>query len=114
MFYKKQFGQRGEKIALKYYQSKGYKYIAQNFYTRYGEIDLILQKNQQMLIVEVKTRSSLNFGWGEESINNKKINNIQKAYQIFCQRYKTEANYKIEICIVEIINGQNKIRTFEI
>lgn len=114
MFYKKQFGNQGETIALKYYQAKGYKKIAQNFSTPYGEIDLILEKDNINLVVEVKTRSNFQFGYGEESINNKKINNIINTYQIFCKKYKNKKKYKIEICVIEIINNKYTIKTFEI
>ena len=71
MFYKKSLGQLGEQIALSYYQKLGYKLVIKNYYSRYGELDLVLIKNHQITIVEVKTRSGKQFSWPEESIDNK-------------------------------------------
>lgn len=125
MFYKKYLGQRGENIALKYYQGLGFRLIKQNFYTRYGELDLVLEKpapqvpgkageNNEILIVEVKTRRNNHFGWGEEAINHKKIANIQSSYQILQLKEGLPNDYQLEICVVEILNNNINIRRFEI
>ena len=61
---KRDIGNEGEKIALDYLLNKGYESIKQNFYTRWGEIDLIVfdSKSRELVFVEVKTRSSNSFG----------------------------------------------------
>lgn len=114
MFYKKSLGRYGETIALKYYQRQGYKKIANNFYTRYGELDLVLRKNQTILVVEVKTRTNLQFGWAEESINNKKLTNINKAYQIISRQQSLPQYYQLEICIIELRDNRTQVYRFEI
>ena len=48
MLYKKSLGKYGEKIALEYYRKLGYKLIRQNYYCRWGELDLVLIKNKQI------------------------------------------------------------------
>ena len=70
---KKNLGKIGENIALKYYQKNGYQLLAKNFFTRYGEIDLLLKKDNYYLAVEVKTRTNKKFGDAEECINHHKI-----------------------------------------
>ena len=112
MFYKKELGRRGENIALKYYQAKGYKKVYQNFSTRYGELDLVLRKNQAILVVEVKTRTSDKFGYGEESISNKKLNSIEKSYQMLAKNQEISPFYELEICIVEITKYKTSIQIF--
>ena len=102
--WKKKIGNLGEQIAKKYYQNIGYKVLKQNYYTRYGEIDLVLEKNRQILVVEVKTRTNHRFGWAEESINDKKIDNINHTYYILCSKEGLSSDYTLEICIIEI-NG---------
>ncbi|MDP0488947.1 MAG: YraN family protein [Fusobacterium sp. JB019] len=65
-----------EKIASEIITSKGYKIIDKNYYTRYGEIDLIAKNKNLIIFVEVKQRSSNNFGFGENSIDYKKRRRI--------------------------------------
>lgn len=112
--YKKNLGAWGENIAKNYYQALGYKIISQNFYTRYGELDLVLIKTNKILIVEVKTRASFLFGFAEESISKNKLQNIRAAAQIFCRQQNLKPEFKIEICIVEKIKQKIKILCFEV
>ncbi|MCD4760453.1 YraN family protein [bacterium] len=100
--YNKTLGQRGENIARTYYQKLGWKLIKQNYWTPQGELDLVLEKNKEILVVEVKTRSNRRFGWGEETINQQKINNILKAYQILQRHSDLSGYFSLEICVVEI------------
>ena len=102
--YKQQLGAWGEDIAKSYYQKLGYQIIAQNFSTRYGELDLVFIKANKILVVEVKTRSSLAFGFAEESISRNKLQNLRTAYQILSRRNSLPADFEMEICVVEKIN----------
>jgi Holliday junction resolvase-like predicted endonuclease len=111
---RKKLGNKGEQIAAQYYQSLGWQIVVKNFWTRYGELDLVLQKNKQILVVEVKTRRNNNFGWAEESIDEQKILRMQEAYQILKENRCLPDFYKIAICIVEIKNNKAKIKTLQI
>lgn len=108
----KKLGKIGEALALKYYQNLGYELITKNFYSPYGEIDLVLSKNQKITVVEVKARSNINFFWPEESINNKKINNIWKTYQKLQNKLSLPEFFQLEIIIIEIKNQQAKIKRY--
>ena len=110
--YKKSLGTRGENIALKYYENLGYKLVQQNFWTVLGELDLVLSKNNKILVVEVKTRCNDKFGWGEECVSQKKLINIQQAYYILQQKLALSEYYEIEICTIEINYRKAKIRRF--
>ena len=77
-------GKYFENLAENYLKKNGYKLIRKNFFSRYGEIDIIaLDKDNNLVFVEVKGRNSLNFGVGEESITQKKINSLVKTAEIF-------------------------------
>ena len=56
------FGQEAEKRAALFYQKQGYTIVAQNFRYRKAEIDLIVRKDNLLVAVEVKARSSIAFG----------------------------------------------------
>lgn len=109
---KKQLGQIGEAIAAKYYQKLGYQIFAKNFYTRYGELDLVLIKDNTILVVEVKTRRNQKFGYGEEAVSAKKLHNIDIAYNLLRKKDKLPEFFEIEICVIEIKNNKAKIRRF--
>lgn len=112
--YKKFLGAWGENIAQIYYKNLGWQILTKNFYTRYGELDLVFIKNNKILIVEVKTRSGFLFGFAEESISKNKLQNLRTAAQIFCQKQELKSEFKIEICVVEKINKKIKILCFEV
>ncbi|RDU71545.1 YraN family protein [Helicobacter aurati] len=56
----RKIGTHYEEIALQYLSDRGFSFIAKNFYSRYGEIDLIMQKEEVLHFIEVKSATSLN------------------------------------------------------
>ena len=58
----KSSGAWGEDLALHYLTTRGYELVERNYRTRYGEIDLILRKDDLLVFVEVKLRRSTRFG----------------------------------------------------
>ena len=85
---KKEFGNVGEDIAVKYLKSIEYEILIKNFRCRSGEIDIIAKDNDEIVFVEVKTRRSLNCGTPAESIDNTKIKHIYRASEYYL--YKNE------------------------
>ena len=76
-------GRLGEEIALKYIISKGGTIVEKNYRTKMGEIDLIAKMNGELVFVEVKSRSNINYGYPCEAVNYKKkrkITNVAKYY----------------------------------
>ena len=66
------FGQMAEKKAALYFRKKGFRVLAKNYRYRKAEIDLIVQKNDQLVAVEVKARSSKSFGAPYSFVSSKK------------------------------------------
>ena len=65
-------GDRGEMIAAAYLAEHGYKIIDKKARTSFGELDLIAQIKDILVFVEVKTRSSKQFGLPEEAVGAEK------------------------------------------
>ncbi len=82
-------GKFGEMLAKKYLISHGYKIIGCNIKTSYKEIDIIAQKDQIFVFVEVKTRISQIFGSAEEALQPAKLINFKKAieYYLYARDY---------------------------
>lgn len=80
-------GQQAENQAKKHLRNKGYKYIAQNFHSPFGEIDLIFQDKDQLVFVEVKARHDTRFGNPEEAIHNQKLKKITLTAELYMQSH---------------------------
>ena len=94
-------GNTGESFASEYLQKKGYKIIARNFYSRYGEIDLIAQKNEDTIcFVEVKTRREGSMTSGEEAVTLSKQRKIIKTALIWLQAESCNMQPSFDICVV--------------
>ena len=82
----RELGKRGEYLARLYLERKGFSFIRANYRTPEGEVDLILRENDELVFVEVKTRtleSASKFGRGAEKINPAKRQRIYRAAQAF-------------------------------
>src|SRR6056297_1134204 len=104
--YNKKLGRWGEELAEKYYQGKGYKFLTKNWSTREGEIDLIFCKNKDLIFVEVKTRTTTIFGYGEQAVNDRKKEKIKKAIKEYRLKNEKFDDYfpRFDILVVELNN----------
>jgi len=76
---KKILGNIGEIKSCEYLESAGYLIIEKNFRCIYGEIDIIAKRENIICFVEVKTRTSSNYGEPQESVNPVKTGRIKKV-----------------------------------
>ncbi len=68
-----ELGKKGEQLAVNYLIGKGYKIVERNWRFQKAEIDIIARKAEMLISVEVKTRSTKNFGNPQDFVNPKKI-----------------------------------------
>jgi len=97
MFNKKQLGVWGEKLAADYLKNKGYKIIDKNFQTREGEIDIICEKENSIIFVEVKLRTNKIFGYPEESVTAKKIDRLIATAQTYLRKNNLDCDWQIDV-----------------
>jgi putative endonuclease len=78
-----EIGRQGENLAAEFLQAKGWEIVSRNF--RYGkaEIDLIIKRDDWTIFVEVKTRSSADYGEPEEFVDEFKARKIFEAAEEF-------------------------------
>lgn len=62
-------GQKGEDIAAQYLKKNGYTILQRNYRCHYGEIDIVAKHKTFVVFVEVKSRSSDNFGAPREAVD---------------------------------------------
>ena len=78
-FKKKELGAKGEEIAVRYLKSRGYRIIERNYRIRLGEIDIIAEQGDDLVFIEVKTRSGTLFGSPFESVTKQKQKQLSKV-----------------------------------
>jgi len=87
-------GRQAESAAVEYLKAHGYTVLEQNFRTRWCEIDIVAQKQQEYYFVEVKYRSSDAQGSGLEYITPAKLRQMAFAAEFWLQaKNKTGAPY---------------------
>ena len=72
-------GKLGEELAVEFLRKEGYEIRETNWTFQKAEVDIIAQKDNTLAIVEVKTRSSLDFGLPQDFVKTKKIQLLVKA-----------------------------------
>ena len=72
-------GKHGEELAVAFLQENGYDILETNWTFQKAEIDIIAQKENTLAIIEVKTRSSIEFGLPQDFVKPQKIQLLVKA-----------------------------------
>lgn len=93
----KKIGNAGEDLACRYLEKRGYKILERNkHYSRFCEIDIIAEYKTTLVFVEVKTRTTNDFGTPFEAITKSKYENIKKGIQFYLQEHKFQ-KYRIDV-----------------
>lgn len=107
-------GKIGEDFATDYLSKQGYIIICRNFRCFQGEIDIIARDKESLVFVEVKTRTSINYGEAKEAVGEKKQKHIYEAAGYYLYKYKLEEYYtRIDVIEVYIYNRKNKIKSYK-
>lgn len=98
-------GAAGEQSALRYLEAKGYELVCKNFRFQRAEIDIIVKDESKKLLVfvEVKARRNRKFGEPEESITQKKIDQICKSAEGFLMKNNEFENYTRRCDVIAIM-----------
>jgi putative endonuclease len=97
-------GKYGEGVAKNYLQAKNFEIVAENFRFERAEVDLIFKDERKkiLMFVEVKTRRSKTFGEPEESVTEKKQEQIIKSAQGFLMEHPEYDEYDKRFDVVSV------------
>ena len=98
-------GHSYEKLAGKFFQQQGFEIIERNWRTGHLEIDLIVQQENLIVFVEVKSSSSQEYGHPAQRVNKKKIGNLSRAAQQYLIDHNIE-NSDLRFDVVTFTAGQ--------
>jgi putative endonuclease len=105
---KKKTGDRGEELARLYLRKKGYRILATNYRFHHWEIDIVARDKDTVVFVEVKTRTTQDFGRPEDSVTSLKQKRIISA----SVKFLTENNLWGACCVrfdVISVSGNDEV-----
>ena len=95
-----ELGKLGEDLAVDFLQKNGYEILDRNWRFQKAEIDIIAQKNDILAVVEVKTRSSLEFGLPQDFVKPKKIQLLVKAVNEYVVSKDLDVTVRFDIIAI--------------
>ena len=99
----KDTGNFGENLACNFLIEKGFMILAQNWRYKHLEIDIFASKDQQLHIVEVKTRSNIEFGYPEQFIGKQKFQFLKNAAAIYQYQNPHWRNIQFDVIAITLI-----------
>lgn len=98
-------GALGEEAAVRHLMVRGYRIIERNWRCRLGEIDIIAMDGEELVIVEVRTKSRISFGTGAESVNLRKQRKLRQLALAFIHQHEqilnlSEVNVRFDVISV--------------
>ncbi len=98
-------GNVGEVLSTNFLKKKGYKILATNFKTKFGEIDIIAEHKGTIVFVEVKRRETLQYGRPIEAINYRKENKIKMVAEYYLNKTK-KVDVGVRFDVIEILGDE--------
>ncbi len=83
---KKLLGDQNEQVAMAYLQTKGLKFVTKNYHCPFGEIDLIMLDQDEIVFIEVRSRKNNDFGSAIESVDHFKQLKLLKSATHYLQK----------------------------
>jgi putative endonuclease len=98
-------GKKGEEAAEQYLVNQGYTILEKNWYYNKAEVDIIAQHRNTLVVVEVKTRSSLDFGAPQNFVTPKKIKLLVNAIDHYINVHNLNLDIRFDIISVHHANN---------
>jgi len=97
------FGQRGEQLAADYLKRQGYTIVTTNWRCKHGEIDIVAQKENTVVFVEVRTRHANNTEGAFESVTSRKQRRMTAAAQVYIANHNLDATtWRVDVIGIAI------------
>lgn len=96
-----ELGKLGEELAVDFLQKDGYTILETNWTFQKAEVDIIAQKEDILAIIEVKTRSSIEFGLPQDFVKSKKIKLLTKAIDNYVVEKNLDINVRFDIIAIQ-------------
>lgn len=111
--HRKEMGAWGETVAAGWLQQHGFSVITRNWKSRRKEIDIIAFRGSCLYFVEVKTRSGLAFGHGEDQVNGLKMKHLKEAASDYLHEHPQWRRIQFDVLVVTGSRENYTITRFE-
>ena len=108
-----ELGKKGEQLAVDFLEKHQYNILERNYYYEKAEVDIIVQKGNTLVAVEVKTRSSADFGNPQDFIKPKQIQNLVKAIDAYITIKDLDVEVRFDIIAIVKKGNSFKIEHLE-
>jgi putative endonuclease len=108
-----ELGVKGEILAIEFLEKKGYSILEINWHFEKTEVDIIAKDRNNLVIVEVKTRTTDAFGQPEESVGKAKQDLLSIAAEEYLERNNLDLDVRFDIIAVLFKNDQAKVYHIE-
>lgn len=109
MYVSHELGRIGENIIADYITKLGYKVVERNFACNQGEIDIIAKDKEELLVIEVKTRTDISYGEASEAVTDTKKRHLINSIKYYIYKQKLE-NQPIRIDVAEVYINKGKVK----
>ena len=100
-----ELGKQGEEIAAQYLIEKGYESVERNWRNSHKEIDIIAKDGVELVIVEVKTRQSDDFGEPDIAVTRQKQSRLIYAANAYLFRHNLDVDTRFDIISIVMKDG---------
>ncbi|MBO7083073.1 MAG: YraN family protein [Bacteroidales bacterium] len=108
-----ELGKLGEDLAVNFLISKGYQILERNWHSGHKEIDIIAFDDDVLVIVEVKTRKSDDYGEPEIAVGVTKQRMLIRAADSFVRYKNLNVDVRFDIISIVISDGEPEIEHIE-
>ena len=104
-----ELGIQGEKAVAVYLEQNGYSILHRNWKLGHWELDIVALKEGELVVVEVKTRSTTHYSMPEDAVDLPKIKRLVHATDVYMKKFKLDIPVRFDILTVVGQNGNFKI-----
>ena len=108
-----EIGELGEKLAQQYLRKLGYEILATNWHYGHLELDIVARDGDELVIVEVKSRSGIRYEHPSEAVTNGKIKRIVEAADAFIQEIDWEKETRFDVVTVIFFGQTHELEYFK-
>jgi putative endonuclease len=99
---RQKYGQNRERLAESHLQRQGYRVLARNYRTPFGEIDLVAEHQQTIVFIEVKARRSMRYGVPQAAVTAAKQRKISMAALAYLkQHHSVDTRARFDVVTIQ-------------
>ena len=101
-----EIGKKGEEIARQHLIMQGYEILETNWYFHHHELDIIAREGDELVIVEVKARTSSSYEHPSDAVTDRKIRFLVNAAEAYIQQHDSDLDTRFDVISI-VFFGDN-------